>query len=135
MNARAQGFSLVSAIFLLVVLALLGTYMVTIGTVQRQTSSYSILGSRAVYAADSGVQWAIRSVLTNGSCAGFPASFTLSGGATDGFRIAAECSLTTYTENPVSYNVYSLLVTARLGNVGDPDYISRTIRARVTDAP
>lgn len=130
-----KGFSLVSAVFLLVVLAVLGTYAVTISTVQRQTSTYSVLGTRALFAADSGVQWAIRSVLSAGNCGAFPASFTLSGGASGGFQVDTECSLSTYTETPQTYNVYSLRVTAHLGNVGDTDYISRTIRARITDAP
>lgn len=130
-----RGFSLVSAIFLLVVLAVVVTYAVTISSVQHQTSTYSVLSSRAVFAAESGAQWAIRTALSNGSCAAFPVSFTLSGGAADGFQIDAECSLTTHTENPDTYNVYSLEVIAHLGSVSDPDYISRSIRARVTDAP
>lgn len=135
MKKSRQGFSLVSVIFLLVVLAVVVTYAVTISGVQHQTSTYSVLSSRAVFAAESGTQWAIQRALSDGSCAAFPAGFALSGGAADGFQIEAECSLSTYTENPDTYNVYSLEVMAHLGNVDDPDYISRRVSARVTDAP
>lgn len=135
MRKFQQGFSLISAIFLLVVLAVVVTYAVTISGVQQQTAAYSVLSTRAVSAAESGAEWAVQSVLSNNSCDAFPAAFTLSGGAADGFQIDAECSLSTYTENPETYNVYSLAVTARLGSVGDPDFISRRIRIRVTDAP
>lgn len=130
-----KGFSLISVIFLLVVLAVVITYAVTISGVQQQTSAFSVLSSRAVFAAESGAEWAIQSVLSNNSCGAFPASFTLSGGAADGFQIDAECSLSTYTENPDIYNVYRLEIIAHLGSVSDPDYISRRVRARVTDAP
>lgn len=135
MNVRQHGFSLVSVIFLLVVLAVVVTYAVTISSVQQQTSADSILSSRAEFAAESGTQWAIRTVLSDNSCAAFPADFSLTGGAADGFRIEAECSLSTYTENPETYNVYRLSVIASRGSVDEPDYVSRRVLARVTDAP
>lgn len=130
-----RGFSLISAIFLIVILAVLVTYVVTISSVQHQTSAFSTLSSRALFAAGSGKEWATQSVLSSSSCTAFPAEFTLSGGAADGYRINAECSLETYTENPDTYNVYNLLIVASLGDVDDPDYVSRTVRTRVTDAP
>lgn len=133
----ARGFSLVSAIFLIVVIAVIGAAMVTIGSVQQQTSVLSVLSSRALFAAESGINWAIHSVLSNGDCSAFPANFNLNGGAASGFNLALTCDLggSPYTEVPDTFNVYRLTSIATLGSVGDPDYISRSLGAVVTDAP
>ena len=50
------GFAIVSAIFLLVVLAALGAFMLTFSTVQHATSAQDIQGSRAYWAARAGLQ-------------------------------------------------------------------------------
>src|SRR5690606_11858573 len=60
MKARSGGFTLVSVIFLLVVVAALGAFMVTIGTTQRETSALSLLSGRAPAAAEAGQGWAGR---------------------------------------------------------------------------
>ena len=53
--ASAQrGFSLISAIFLLVVIAALGTFAVTLSTSQQQSAALDVLGSRAYQAARAG---------------------------------------------------------------------------------
>ncbi len=136
MIRKQRGINLISVIFLLVVIASIGAFMVTIGNVQQQTSIFSVLSSRALYAAQSGMQWAVRTVLLPpNNCSAFPATFSLTGGAASNFSVTASCSLDTVTENPNTYNVYKLEVLATLGSIGDPDYISRTIRAKVTDLP
>ncbi len=130
-----KGINLVSVIFLLVVISAIGVFMLTLGNVQQQTSTLSILSSRAVYAAESGMQWAIRSVLTTNDCSAFTGDFNLSGAFASNFTISPSCAFTTHVENPLTYNVYQLTVTARNGSIGDVDYISRTISAKVTDLP
>ena len=142
-SARQRGFSLITAIFLIVVVAVLGVFMVTIGSVQQQTASFSLLSSRALYAADSGMQWGIRRITRDGaaglSCPAAPASgqvsFNLSGGAAAGFAVTLTCSVQNFTENPDNYNVYSLTSFASRGSIGTPDYYSRTLRATITTAP
>lgn len=135
MSAGQKGFSLVTAIFLLVVVATLGTYMVSIGTTQRQTSTLSVLGSRAVYAADSGMEWAIQNVLSNDACFSSPTTFSLSGGAASGYSISASCTVTSHSEGADTYNVFRLTSTASRGSLGSPDFIQRSVRASVTAAP
>lgn len=136
MKRKNNGFSLITAIFILVIVASLAVFMVTIGSIQQQTSVLSILSTRALFAADSGMQWAVRTVLTDGNCSAFPAGYTLSGGATGGYQISASCAATPHTEAPgPPYNVYRLSVTASLGNLGAADYVSRTVVAKVTNAP
>lgn len=135
-HTSAQGFSLVSAIFLIVVVATLATFMVTIGSVQQSTSTLSVLASRALFAADSGMQWAIRDVVANNACFTAPDdSFSLSGGITDGYDIRLTCSVTNVDEGPDNYNVFRLTATATRSAPGDVDFHRRSIAASVTTAP
>lgn len=138
MNAkreRQRGFSLVTAVFLIVVVAAIAAFMVTIGTTQRQTSTLSLLGAQAYFAAESGAEWATREVLAGDACFASPASFTLNGGASSGYAVSASCAATPVTEGPDSYTVFTLLVTASRGSIASGDLVRRTIRTTVTNAP
>lgn len=130
-----KGINLISVIFILVIIASIAAFMFTISNVQRQTSSFSILSSRALFAAESGMQWAIHSALSTGDCSAFPDTFNLSGGAAVGYTVSTTCAFSLHTENPDTFRVYSLSALAEVGTVGNPTYISRTLRATITDAP
>ena len=138
-----NGFSLISAIFLIVVIASLAVFMVTISSVQQQTSSFSVLSSRTIFAADSGMQWAMRRIVQDAAaglnCPAAPATgqvtFNLNGGALSGYSVSVTCSIQNFTENPDNYNVYTLSSRASRGVFGSADYHSRTIRASITTAP
>ncbi|MGQ0579823.1 MAG: hypothetical protein ACT4PQ_13065, partial [Betaproteobacteria bacterium] len=54
---RAGGFSLISAIFLLVVVTLLGAYVVTLSTSQHASEALDVEGARAYQAARAGINW------------------------------------------------------------------------------
>lgn len=58
-HRRAAGFSIVTAIFILVVFALLAVAMVSLQTVQQQTSALDVQGSRAYQAARAGIEWGL----------------------------------------------------------------------------
>ena len=136
MRRTVKGFTLIGAIFLIVVVAALGTFMVSIGTVQRSTSVFSLMSSRSQFAAESGMQWAINYVLTNDACFGAPNdSFTLTGGSSDGYTIDLVCTVSNVDEGPDNYNVFHLTATASKGTIGAVDYYRRTVAASVTTAP
>ena len=135
MNRPPHGFSLVSVVFLLVVVASLAAFMVSIGTTQRQTSTLSILSGRALAAAESGMEWGVENVLRNDACFASPTSFSLSGGAVAGYTVVASCSATSHTEGPDAFNVFRLTATGSRGSPGAPGHVQRTIRASVTGAP
>jgi MSHA biogenesis protein MshP len=60
MKLRAhRGFAIITAIFLLVILAAIGVAMVTFSTAQHTTSGQDVMGSRAYQAARAGVEWAL----------------------------------------------------------------------------
>lgn len=130
--ARQRGFSLVPAIFLLIVLASLGAVAVRLTAVQQQTTVLAIQGARAYAAARAGVETAIYDALINGSCGA--QTVTLSEGGLTGFTVDVSCASTTHTEGATTNTVYVIDAFAQAGAYGSPDYVSRRIRSKVTDA-
>lgn len=59
MNPRRHqvGFAAIAAIFLVVVLAALGAFMVTFSNTQQLTSAQDLQGTRAYWAARAGLEW------------------------------------------------------------------------------
>lgn len=101
-RAAAKGFSVVSAVFLLVVLAALGVAIVNVATVQHKSSAFDVQGARAYQAARAGVEWALyQSLRTEGYCTepDPPAtSFPMTAGTTlSEFTVTVACT-------PVIYN-------------------------------
>jgi MSHA biogenesis protein MshP len=138
---RQQGFSLITAIFLLVVVASLIGYMVSLAVVQHGTLAMAVQGSRALQAARSGLEHAAYRALQSGSC---PASETLSFGsdepALQAFRVTVECSSSTHVEATSTLRFYRLTALAESGSyvrngMANPDYVSRRLRMTVSTAP
>lgn len=88
-RARARGFAIVSAIFLLVILAALAAFIVQISTQQQLGAAADIQGVRAYQAARSGVEWGVYDHLRNSACAA-SSSFALGGNLT-GFTVTVQC--------------------------------------------
>lgn len=120
------GFALVSAIFLLVILAALGAFMLTFSNTQQLTSAQDVQGSRAYWAAKGGIQWAVsRLQPPAAACPAASTSLTL-----DGFAVTVTCSANTYTEGADSRIVYWVQSTATAGGgVGSIGYTERNIGA------
>jgi MSHA biogenesis protein MshP len=85
------GFSLISAIFLLVVLAGLGVAMVTISTVQQHDTALDVQGVRAYQAARAGIEWGVYRYV-NGSCQANN-NFTPPGDSFTGFVVSVSCTV------------------------------------------
>src|SRR5512141_963987 len=97
MKKTQTGFSLVSAIFLLVVMAFLGAAMVTFSANQQKSAAMDVMGSRAYQAARAGVEYGAYQVLRvdPAVCAGatiLPAG-TLAG-TLGGFVVVVTCVAT-----------------------------------------
>ena len=58
-----RGFSIVTAIFLIVVLALLGVYIVSVTGIQQTSAQLDVQGVRAYQAARAGIEWGAYQVL------------------------------------------------------------------------
>ena len=138
-NFQQRGFSLVTAIFLLVVLAGLGAMMVTFFTAQQQSSALDVLGSRAYQASHAGIEWGAYQVLPN-SAAAFATSCragataqtlpALAGTLAD-FSVSVNCSATSAVEAAATLWVYNITSTATRGTVGSADYVERQVQATI----
>jgi MSHA biogenesis protein MshP len=129
---RQRGFSLVPALFLLVVLAVLGAVAVRLSAVEHQTVLLSMQSTRAYAAARAGIEWSAYQAVTAGTCGS--ATVALAEGGLDGFTVDTNCTTTSHNEGSSTTNVYILEAFAYSGAYGTPDYVSRRIRASVTDA-
>jgi MSHA biogenesis protein MshP len=124
-----RGFSLVSAVFLLVVLAGLGAYAVRLNTLQQQTVTGSLRAAQAFSAARTGAAWgAYRAV--GGVCAA--GTLNLTEGAAAGFRVSVQCTASAHTEGGATVRVFVLDVRAEAGVYGGPDYVSRRLQTKIT---
>jgi MSHA biogenesis protein MshP len=127
-----RGFSIISAIFILVALAVLGATMVTLSGAQHQAGALVIESSRAMAAAKSGLEWGGYQALENGGCGAASATFDLEEGALSGFRLEIQCSESTHNERGDTITVYEITVVAERGQYGRPDYVKREKRAQFT---
>jgi MSHA biogenesis protein MshP len=130
----AAGIGMVPAIFLLVVLSLVGAVMLRLVGVEGATSSLSFRSARAFQAARSGVEWGTRQVTTTSAC---PATttLTLTQGGLNGFSVVVSCSSTQHVDGGATSNSFLLSSTATAGAFGARDYVSRRVQGVVTDAP
>lgn len=137
----SRGFSLVSAIFLLVVIAALGTFAVTLSTTQHQSAALDVMGARAYQAARAGVEWGAYQVIQSGVAGTAFASACQTGGALPhpgalpgalaGFAVNVGCSATSHVEDATTLWVYQLSSSAVQGTVATADYVERAIGATI----
>lgn len=132
MKRVQDGFSLITAIFLLVIVAGLVVYMTNIRVVQQTTLVYGVQGARATQAARSGIEWGIYQSIVNGSCAG---STSFADPAFAGFNIEVQCGQTTHTEATTPIDTFQLTAIASSGTYGSLDYVQRRIQATVSLDP
>lgn len=122
-----QGFSIVTAIFILVVLGLLAAYMVKLSAVQTSTFNAELQGARAYQVARAGIEWSIARINNGGTCGDINAQTAMSFGGLSGFGVRLSCSSQGYSEgdqNPVVYRINAL---SSFGSYGDSGYVAREL--------
>lgn len=143
---RAQrGFALVTAVFLLVVLAGLGTAMGAFFVAQQQSSALDVVGTRAYHAARAGVEWGVYQVIQANLVGGTYAAACQAAPVTESvplagtlslFSVAVTCSASRFDEgertvaggNPLwLYRITATAVTP--GAAGDSAYVERQVTA------
>lgn len=135
----SKGFSLVSAIFLLVVIAALGVFAVTLSTTQQQGAALDVLGTRAYQAARAGIEWGAYQVVSNPAAINCPV-----GGASNPVAMpAAPSTLSVFTvdvscwghapapEAAHAVDMYRLISTATQGTVATPGYVERQMTVTI----
>jgi MSHA biogenesis protein MshP len=143
MARRQTGFSLVTAIFLLVAVAGLVASMVNLSSVQHSTVAMSVRGARAMEAARSAMDYAIFQVLKAGGGCAAATNFTFTAAEPElqPYSVQIDCTVTQHTESTAPpFNVFTLTVTASAGSYAsganaNPDFVSRQLRATVSQVP
>jgi MSHA biogenesis protein MshP len=140
-KTQQSGFTLITAIFLLVVVALLSSYIVTLRSVQQSTVIYGIQGVQAMQAARTGIEWGIYKAIppgtpaTNSECSALSREFKGSGAIED-FRINVTCIESPgHFEGSLEITAYRLTSTAETGTYGTLDYVSRRLQATISIKP
>lgn len=155
MKRRAQGFTIVSAIFILVVLAALGGFLAVVATTQQVGFGLDVQGARAYQAARAGVEWGLYRVLRDANYALNTATTTTNQlSASSGCTSVTSASPTTTTISPLPAPtlseftvtvtcyavhdntnmgpwVYVIQSTASVGTVGSLIYVERRVRVTI----
>jgi MSHA biogenesis protein MshP len=135
-----RGFTIVSAIFILVVLAALAAFIAVISTTQQIGSALDVQGARAYQAAKAGIEWGTYQVWSS-SPAGragavcptspTPLTFPAAASTLSAFSVTVTCTAT--TDGSGGPTVFSITATACNsggacpGAAGNAGYIERQI--------
>lgn len=145
MNAvRARGFSLVAAIFLLVILSALGTFMLSLSTMEQASSTQDLLGSKAYQAAKTGIEWGTYQIMapentnpattpftTQYVCPSSPTTISTLAGGLNKFSVQVSCQSTSLPEGGNVITVYQITSTATFGTSPASNFVERQISASV----
>ena len=133
---RAQrGFAIVTAVFLIVILALLGAVIVSLSSTQQIGVTRDLQGSRAYFAARAGIEWGVYQALQAGSCAA-PSTLPALAGSAAGFTIQVQCARSpavgSLDEGGTAVVVYQITSTATQGTFGTLGYVERQLQSVVS---
>lgn len=135
-DPRQRGFSLIAAVFLIVVLAALGTFAVQVAMSQYQSGNVELLEAQAQAAANSGIGYAADLALSPaGTCRANSLLPTQRRGPLAGFVIKLTCIRTSHQISGTPYYAYALTSNASYGTYGQPNYVARSAARNVTKAP
>lgn len=135
----ARGFSIVSAIFLLVTMTVLGVAMLRFTTGQQHAFVQDLEGSKAYRAARTGIEWGLYRLLRDNDCnanaantAQFSPGPTALGGSLAGFSVVVNCtSAGPFVEAGVPTSIHTIVSTASSGAIGTSTYVERRVQVTV----
>jgi len=121
-----RGVSLITTLFLLVVVSSLAGYLVNLSIAQQYSTGLTVSALRGRHAALSGLEWvAYRIKNVASSCPAVPTSMTI-----EGFNVTlTSCTSSSVTEGLGTYNLFDVTVSAERGSFGNADYVNHAIRA------
>ena len=122
---RQMGVSIVTAIFLVVILALMGAGMVSILTTSQQSISQEITSAKAYMAGRSCLQWGMYQAIYDANPWNndpHTLNFNNSG------LINTRCATTFEAINNDGLRFFNITTIANFGNINDPEFSQRTMR-------
>lgn len=132
--SQTRGFAIVSAIFILVVLAALGAFVVSVTATQNVTFAQDVQGARAYQAARAGIESGIAKWLSTSPSLAANCASTVSSVSLPNLGFSFDLVATNSTSGGVLF--CDLTATARptgmtSANVGSTGYVEREVRAVV----
>lgn len=139
---RQGGFSLVTAIFLLVVIAAMGAFALTISAAQHQTDAMDVIGKRAYQAARAGIEWGAFQIIQSSVSPTFASAcqagstnqtIALPDAPLNAFTVNVSCSTgaVSYNEDGITRWSYELSASAAVGSAGSEGYAERVIAVTI----
>jgi MSHA biogenesis protein MshP len=140
---KQRGFSLIMAIFLIVVLGGIAVFMGRVLTMQAQSSALDEQGAMVYQAARSGLEWGVYRaiVVDDGSGTGCVANATLTktfdlpvhitATSTVNYPVIVQCAFVSANEAGVSVSIYTITSTAHNAAAGR-FYVERQLTATVS---
>ncbi len=123
MRRQQRGMSLVIAIFLIVIVALLSAFAVSVGNANSDSTNQQLLADRARAAAEAGLEWGAYTAIVQGACDGTPPYPVVNlQGALAGFRVEVQCA--------GNAGVFDITAFAQRGNFGQADYAAHRLVSR-----
>lgn len=129
---RSQGFSILYAISLLIIIALIASYLLGIVSSGQKVSSNEVLSARALYAAESGIQIYSAGLFpvsgSAGVCSATSTIVNYTASGLQGCQSAVTCSAITSTGK----TLYELTSTGTCGP-GGLDRGQRTVQVKLSE--
>lgn len=135
-SARRRGFAIVSALFIIVALAALGTFIAVVSSTQQKGAVLDEDGSRAYFAARSGIEWGAANAFNASGC--LP-TYTLAT-TVNGMTVTVGCT-TVASGNTTEAGlgtIYRIVATAcnfpaagACPGAAGPNYVERRLEALV----
>jgi MSHA biogenesis protein MshP len=130
-----RGVSIVSAIVLLVIFAMLGAFMMRFSTAQHASMAQDQLGSMAYQAAYAGLERGIHQVRNANNCV--PGPFVPGVSGLSVFTVTIQCSSTVHTVGEFSITIWHITSTAVLTGIAadNQGFVERRLEATVEAVP
>jgi len=128
---KQTGFAIVAAMFLLIIVGLLGKYLVNISGVHHKTTILSLQSARAYHAAKSGIEWGIVNACNSGSYSinNFDITITAASDAGNPY----DENLVDASGGAIPINICKINSKAEYGTYGTADYIARTVEVTINE--
>lgn len=124
-NIKNQaGVSIVTAIFLVIVLALMGAGMVSLLTTSQQSISHEITSAKAYMAGRSCLQWGMYQSIYSAANGAYTTSFNDNASG----LLNSQCVTTINTISNDGLTFYNINAIATFGSSTDPEFSQRTMR-------
>ena len=128
-----QGMALIAVIFIMVIMSGAVLMMSRLADMQAAERTMDLLGARADFSAQAGLEWAMYEIFSNPGCPTSPTTLTMDS-ETDlsGFSVVVTCVARPYTEGLETVTIYDVQSQASISSFSTTgEYVFRQVSAVV----